>query len=763
MNSSAVTATSPLTTASTLSAPQSQAPNTRPTNAPTAYQTPNADTSNGSIGAAPPFPQYSAQTAEILKRVSANALGTHGWEAARERVLKSMVTSENIAPPPPAAATHKRGRGDSRGGATTAKGEGAVGASSSPAVGRGRDGGRGRGRGGGRGGKRKRATSEDASDDANESDVSNSYTTLLYATRSGPRGYQVEAVGADAVVAISGLGGEAPQAESHAERGELAGENLTADENRPYFSALPHAKRKRVEAGGDNAGEVVSPAPEHQKSSARNPPARHSRESVTFTPRSSTPRSGKRITEDGALETKWSESEDSAAEDTRESPGQHSSTQDLHRDYPSAIKSSSSSVSTTSSIPPKDQMGALHSPADKTWDSAATFDQVLDIFWTNDLCCVDDTIVSEHERQGKPLRIKPDEHTLIHLLPMYEHPTVAFVNLKTGVVEHMENLRENGDDTLPARIRSALERVTALVSQEERLQQLQWTFVAQDCAKRDNAWDRGVHMLATVLHRMARIPQPTSIDTGLWGRVFRAAVSNETASAEIVDTLPSGEVVKDLPASQVQHHDGSGLDPGLDSVLGGSSRAYANVNRRFAKYQRNLQDAKEKLQHAQVAHTVLLRLLENAKDAQRRLAKRKGKKAFSIQFHELMRAELERLEKKPEYDADSDPPTDAEDALRNGRVLIKQGVDKLTSEIGQIAQEEEKTSRRRNAVLAAMKTLEAEKDARYVRTTTLEELVKSAATELDTFYAAEIQVCQARLQDCQKYWGIVRNGGLMPM
>lgn len=79
----------------------------------------------------------------------------------------------------------KRGSAAKTDAAVGGNGASSSAASSSPAVGRGRGGGRGRGRGGGRGGKRKRANSEEVSDDANDSDVSNSYTPLPSATRSG--------------------------------------------------------------------------------------------------------------------------------------------------------------------------------------------------------------------------------------------------------------------------------------------------------------------------------------------------------------------------------------------------------------------------------------------------------------------------------------------------------------------------------------------------------------------------------------------------
>ncbi|KAK5256595.1 hypothetical protein LTR16_002906, partial [Cryomyces antarcticus] len=62
-------------------------------------------------------PQFSASTEEILKRVNANAtanVGTQGWEAAREQVLKSMRTSNSMPTPPPIPSTSKRGRGGSK-------------------------------------------------------------------------------------------------------------------------------------------------------------------------------------------------------------------------------------------------------------------------------------------------------------------------------------------------------------------------------------------------------------------------------------------------------------------------------------------------------------------------------------------------------------------------------------------------------------------------------------------------------------------------
>jgi hypothetical protein len=122
-------------------------------------------------------PGFSAQTAAILARAKANiaahSAGTASYEAAREQLMKNMVTSDQL-PVPAAGSTPKRGRGGrGRGrGAGAARspagGDGSTpGSTSTPASerGRGKVGRpRGRGRGGGRGGKRKRSESAELSD-----------------------------------------------------------------------------------------------------------------------------------------------------------------------------------------------------------------------------------------------------------------------------------------------------------------------------------------------------------------------------------------------------------------------------------------------------------------------------------------------------------------------------------------------------------------------------------------------------------------------
>lgn len=120
---------------------------------------------------------FSAQTAAILARAKqniANHAGSASYEAAREQLMKGMVTSDQL-PVPASGNTPKRGRGGrgrgGRGGGAARSptgGDGSTpGSTSAPASerGRGKVGRpRGRGRGGGRGGKRKRSESPELSD-----------------------------------------------------------------------------------------------------------------------------------------------------------------------------------------------------------------------------------------------------------------------------------------------------------------------------------------------------------------------------------------------------------------------------------------------------------------------------------------------------------------------------------------------------------------------------------------------------------------------
>ena len=139
-------------------------------------------------------PQFSAQTASILKRINANAAnaaaaGTPGWEAAREQVMRDMATSDKFpTPTPPRESASSTRGGLAQGPSAPGGGEQTVfkvedGANQTTPTRRGRGRGgrpRGRGRGGARGGKRKR---EDRSD--GESEDSEIYSPVVTTTKSG--------------------------------------------------------------------------------------------------------------------------------------------------------------------------------------------------------------------------------------------------------------------------------------------------------------------------------------------------------------------------------------------------------------------------------------------------------------------------------------------------------------------------------------------------------------------------------------------------
>jgi len=127
---------------------------------------------------APPPSQLSAQTEEILKKVSTNAAtapyaGTPGWEAAREQIVSEMVTSDYSGTPDQEVTFSKRGgKGGKRASFAGAEhkldGVTSSGTPGSSVRGSTRGRPRGRGRGGVRGGKRKREDRDDGNSDSSE-------------------------------------------------------------------------------------------------------------------------------------------------------------------------------------------------------------------------------------------------------------------------------------------------------------------------------------------------------------------------------------------------------------------------------------------------------------------------------------------------------------------------------------------------------------------------------------------------------------------
>ncbi|WPH02880.1 Hypothetical protein R9X50_00574800 [Acrodontium crateriforme] len=143
-------------------------------------------------------PRYSMETEEIVKRANANAAsGSHGWEAAKEQLMKDMATSDKFATSSDPSETKTPNRGG-RGGKNSkfaeeslSKLEASATASTPGSTGRGRgrpgrprgSRSRGGGPGRGRGGKRKRDDRDD--DDDDDSDSSEVYTPAATQTKSG--------------------------------------------------------------------------------------------------------------------------------------------------------------------------------------------------------------------------------------------------------------------------------------------------------------------------------------------------------------------------------------------------------------------------------------------------------------------------------------------------------------------------------------------------------------------------------------------------
>lgn len=128
-----------------------------------------------------------------------------------------------------------------------------------------------------------------------------------------------------------------------------------------------------------------------------------------------------------------------------------------------------------------DKAGALSALAHGKWLSATAVDLVLDLFQTKGFRTVDNTfpsILRPARLDEENLRVKADEHTLVKLLLQSHHWTVAFTDLRTGVVEHLDSLQGEGTALLNT-TRAALERLTAPLSRQDRFKHLQWTFAAK--------------------------------------------------------------------------------------------------------------------------------------------------------------------------------------------------------------------------------------------------------------------------------------------
>lgn len=263
----------------------------------------------------------------------------------------------------------------------------------------------------------------------------------------------------------------------------------------------------------------------------------------------------------------------------------------------------------------------------------------------------------------------------------------------------------------------------------------------QDCAQQDNIWDCGVYTLVAILHRMKGLPQPQSIDAGLWRKVFHAALTGAVESPERM--VPSSDTFHDFPASESQPGDGSGLA----AVSARWARTYAAIDERVTAHQRSLQRAQAAHQHAAAAHTLLADFHDTVSAAQRQLAGEKAQKGQQLSLHEYMRAHLEKFTVTSPHDPSSGSGSDTalEEAITPYRALVQQ-TEPLAAEIDELARKEEKAHRRIHALVAAQTLVKGEMESSAARVKALEGVLERATEELRAFYQAQISACQGRLE-----------------
>lgn len=168
---------------------------------------------------------------------------------------------------------------------------------------------------------------------------------------------------------------------------------------------------------------------------------------------------------------------------TTTSPANNSTTTTSQTATTSPTTTTSATV--TSSMPATDKAGAASTFADKKWLSATAINYVLDVFQTEGFRSIDNTIVdpTPSNLSSKRIRVGPHEHTAAQLLLVASHWSVGIIDLKTGAVEHLDSRRSDSSPGIPPAIRDALSRSTGLLSQNEHLRDLQWTYSSKVCAR----------------------------------------------------------------------------------------------------------------------------------------------------------------------------------------------------------------------------------------------------------------------------------------
>lgn len=250
---------------------------------------------------------------------------------------------------------------------------------------------------------------------------------------------------------------------------------------------------------------------------------------------------------------------------------------------------------------------------------------------------------------------------------------------------------------------------------------------------------------------MAHLPQPETIDAGLWRKIFRSAITSKSVSADSTNSPLNSSVLNGISLHGSLCHDVSGLD----ALSGHFAHISTLVDKRIAKTKRDLQHANQKLRHSQDASVLLSRFLENSENVLHQVAAEKDGKNTLLGFHKHMQNHLEELPRDASlYSLGTDRPLELGEAMRQYRELSIQGVEKAAAEMEYLLRKATDTHRRRDALRAGKHIAEAEKIAWTTRVTRLEELAKALAMELHAFYTAQIELGQKGLEN-------LRDSGLI--
>ncbi|KAJ9634523.1 hypothetical protein H2199_008980 [Coniosporium tulheliwenetii] len=184
----------------------------------------------------------------------------------------------------------------------------------------------------------------------------------------------------------------------------------------------------------------------------------------------------------------------------------------------------------------------------------------------------------------------------------------------------------------------------------------------------------------------------------------------------------------------------------LPTSLFSDEHTLVKIEEQFDASQSDLAHARQKQQNAQDGLTVLSRLHDNAVTACRQTPRAKEDTTLALQFQESICATANESQNTISANLLNDPQPETEGAVEEYRAHTSRAVEMLNSKLSQLAGKEQTQCRRRDALLAAKQTIEAELGARAARVASLEELMKAAAAELQAFNEAHLQAFKRGLE-----------------